>query len=35
MSVDSIIFYFSILVVICVIIWAYFMINEFNKASKN
>ena len=35
MSADNIVLYFSVFVGICVIIWAYVMINEFNKISKN
>ena len=35
MSADNIVLYLSIFVGICVFIWAYVMINEFNKASKD
>lgn len=35
MTADDIVFYFSIFVGICVVIWAYFMIYEYNRAGKN
>ena len=35
MNADKIIIYFSIFIVVCVVIWALIMINEFNKVSKN
>ncbi len=34
MSANDIILYFSIFVGICVIIWAYFMINQYDKVNK-
>jgi hypothetical protein len=35
MNTDNIIIYFSIFVIVCVVVWALFMINEFNKVNKN
>ncbi len=34
MSANDIVLYFSIFIVICVVVWAFIMINEFDKASK-
>jgi len=35
MNVNNIVLYFSIFVAVCVLFWAFFMINEFNKVSKD
>lgn len=35
MNADNIVFYFSIFVGICVIIWAYFMIREYDRVGKD
>ena len=35
MSADNIVFYFSIFVGACVLIWAYVMIREYDKAGRN
>ena len=35
MNADKVVLYFSIFVGVCVIFWAYFMISEYNKVSKD
>lgn len=35
MNADDFVIYFSIFVGFCVIIWAYFMIREYDKVGKD
>jgi hypothetical protein len=35
MNADKIVLYFSVFVVVCVLIWAYFMISEYDKVGKD